>query len=82
MIAIIGVLPTSRRQGIGTALIKTVHREMKAEDPLGLSGFSIGSCFPRIWSGVPIDFEQEYKDFFLHRGQLLYSLLSDPHAES
>lgn len=73
-IAIIGVLPNSRGQGIGTALIKTAHVEMKSEtQPWGFSCLAVGSCFPRIWPGVPIDFQQEYKDFFLHRGKLFSS---------
>jgi beta-N-acetylhexosaminidase len=72
-IAIIGVLPTCRGQGIGTTLVKTTHQRISSECALG--SFGIGSVFPRLWPGVPVDFPQSDKDFFLHRGFYLYSCL-------
>ncbi|KAF4635568.1 hypothetical protein G7Y89_g2509 [Cudoniella acicularis] len=72
MIAIIGVLAPSRGKGIGTALVKRARAELRAEaianGSRDLLCLGIGSVFPRLWPGVPIDFPQETKDFFLHRG--------------
>ncbi|KAG9239317.1 putative beta-N-acetylglucosaminidase [Amylocarpus encephaloides] len=65
-ISIIGVLPAFRGQGIGTALMKTAQENMRSER--SLLSFGIGSVFPRLWPGVPIDFPQSDKDFFSHRG--------------
>lgn len=65
-IAIIGVLAEHRGKGIGTGLISKAVYELKLTHPNAL--LSIGSLFPRLWPGVPVDFSVESQDFFLHRG--------------
>jgi GNAT superfamily N-acetyltransferase len=72
-IAIIGVLPTSRGQGVGTALIKHTREAMSSE--CRLRSFGTGSVFPRLWPGVPLSLSQCDRDFFIHRG--LYSFRYD-----
>ncbi|KAH8682960.1 glycoside hydrolase superfamily [Tricladium varicosporioides] len=71
-LSVIGVLPNARGKGIGTALVRKARHQLRiaaisAGSP-DLISFGIGSVFPRFWPGVPIDFPQSTKDFFLHRG--------------
>jgi beta-N-acetylhexosaminidase len=65
-ISAVGVLPEARCEGLGTALITRIKDELKAFGMV--DSLEIGSVFPRFWAGLPINTEQEYKDFFLHRG--------------
>jgi beta-N-acetylhexosaminidase len=65
-IAIIGVLAEHRGRGVGTSLISKAVEALK---PTGFS-ISIGSTFPRLWPGTPIDFSEEAKKFFVHRGMV------------
>jgi beta-N-acetylhexosaminidase len=71
-IAVFGVLPTSRGQGIGTALIKHTRESMSSE--CRFISFGTGSVFPRLWPGVPINLPQPDKDFLIHRGLYLFWL--------
>jgi beta-N-acetylhexosaminidase len=64
-IAAIGVLPEHRGKGIGTSLINKAVHQLQPSSSLPLS---IGSNFPRVWPGVPVNFPAEAKNFFLHRG--------------
>jgi len=71
-IAAIGVLSESRGKGLGTAFIKHAQAELRdiarANGEGELKSVEIGPQTPRFWPQVPIDFPQEVKDFFLHRG--------------
>lgn len=71
-IAAVGVLPEFRGKGLGTAFVTKAHAELRsmarANGEGELKSLEIGSVFPRFWPQVPIDFPQEVKDFFLHRG--------------
>jgi len=69
-VAVLGVLPEHRGKGIGTSLLAKASEELRSEAAPhgGLKSFCLGSVFPRIWPGVPINISQEYKDFFVHRG--------------
>ena len=66
-ISVVGVLPEHRAKGIGTSLVNRAVCELKVTTTGPLS-LSIGSDFPRFWPGVPGNFPQEAKNFFLHRG--------------
>jgi len=72
-ISTIGVLPGYRGKGLGTALVTRAQEELRVDAftvGMGeLKDFGIGSVFPRFWPGVPIDFPEVDKDFFLHRGK-------------
>ena len=71
-ISCVGVLEEHRGKGIGTALLRKAQEALNAAaGECGLKSLSIGSVFPRFWPGVPIDFPQQEKDFFLHRGAFL-----------
>jgi beta-N-acetylhexosaminidase len=65
-VAIIGVVPNSRKQGVGTALVKHTRESMNLE--CSFLSFGTGSVFPRLWPGVPTSFAQSSRDFFIHRG--------------
>jgi len=65
-IACVGVLPSHRGKGIGTALVRKVQQGLRATQRLELMG--IVSIFPRFWPGVPLSIPQKDRDFFLHRG--------------
>ncbi|PVH79801.1 glycoside hydrolase family 3 protein [Cadophora sp. DSE1049] len=65
-ITAVGVLPKYRGKGLGTALIAKAREALTEQGQL--KSLQIGSVFPRYWPGVPIDFTQETKNFFLHRG--------------
>jgi beta-N-acetylhexosaminidase len=71
-IAAVGVLPEYRGKGLGTAFIKKAQAELRNIARSNVEGelksLEIGSQTPRFWPQVPIDFSQEAKDFFLHRG--------------
>ncbi|KAH6666066.1 hypothetical protein B0J14DRAFT_205992 [Halenospora varia] len=70
-IAAIGVLPEYRGKGLGTAFMKNAQAKLRnvARTNEGeLKSLEIRSQTPRFWPQVPIDFPQEVKDFFLHRG--------------
>lgn len=72
-IAAVGVLPEYRGKGLGTALIQ--HAQARLRDAARAKGeelksLEIGSQTPRFWPQMPIDFPQEVKDFFIHRGIL------------
>ncbi|KAF4622739.1 hypothetical protein G7Y89_g14286 [Cudoniella acicularis] len=71
-IAAVGVLPEYRGKGLGTAFMKKAQAELRnvarANGEGELKFLEIGSMTPRFWPQVPIDFPQEVKDFFLHRG--------------
>jgi beta-N-acetylhexosaminidase len=77
-IATIGVLPENRGKGIGTTLINKAIYELKltASDSLTLG---IGSQFPRLWPGVPVSMATKEKDFFLHRGICVSSVICLEH---
>jgi len=71
-IAVVGVLPEYRGKGLGTAFITKAQAKLRsiarANGEGELKSLEIGSVFPRFWPRVLIDFPQEVKDFFLHRG--------------
>jgi beta-N-acetylhexosaminidase len=71
-IAAVGVLSEYRGNGLGTAFMKKAQAELRsmarANGDGELKSLEIGSVFPRFWPQVPIDFPQEFKDFFLHSG--------------
>ena len=71
-IAAVGVLPEYRGKGLGTAFIKKAQAELRNIARINgegeLKSLEIGSQTPRFWPQMPIDFPQEVKDFFLHRG--------------
>ncbi|KPM43212.1 hypothetical protein AK830_g3350 [Neonectria ditissima] len=71
-IAAVGVLPEHRRKGLGTAFMTKAQAELRkaarANGHEDLKSLEIGSLTPRFWVQVPIDFPQEVKDFFIHRG--------------
>lgn len=71
-IGAVGVLPEYRGKGLGTAFITTAQSELRnmarSSGEGELKSLEIGSVFPRFWPQVPMDFPQEVKDFFLHRG--------------
>lgn len=70
MLSIIGVLASYRGKGLGTALVNKTRRELVARSGNGkLTGFRIGSSFPRFWPGVPISLPSKDRNFFLHRGK-------------
>ena len=73
-IAAVGVLPEYRGKGLGTAFIKKAQAELRniarANGGGELKSLEIGSQTPRFWPQMPIDFPQEVKDFFLHRGSV------------
>ena len=76
-IAAVGVLPEYRGKGLGTAFITKAQAELRniarTNGEGELKSLEIGSQTPRFWPQVPIDFPQEVKDFFLHRGISQYS---------
>lgn len=71
-IAAVGVLPEYRNNGLGTALIENAQAKLRnvarTTGEGELKSLEIGSQTPRFWPHVPIDFPQDVKDFFLHRG--------------
>lgn len=71
-IAAVGVLPEYRGRGLGTAFLKHAQAELRniarTNGQGELKSLELGSQTPRFWPQVPIDFPQEVKDFFLHRG--------------
>jgi len=71
-IVAVGVLPEYRRKGIGTAFLTKSRIELESAARLNgyekLKSLEIGSLTPRFWPQVPIDFSQDVKDFFAHRG--------------
>jgi beta-N-acetylhexosaminidase len=79
-VAVLGVLPEHRGKGIGTSLLTKASEGLRSEAAAhgGLKSFGLGSVFPRIWPGVPINIPQEYKDFFVHRGSFaFFSMISE-----
>ena len=74
-ISAVGVLPEFRNKGLGTALVSQARKELHEVGEV--KSFGIGSVFPRFWAGVPFDMLQEHKDFFLHRGMLLFGNKGD-----
>ena len=71
-IAAVGVLPTYRGKGLGTAFLKKAQDGLRnvarANGEGELKSLEIGSMAPRFWPQMPMAFPQEVKDFFLHRG--------------
>ncbi|KAM0424320.1 hypothetical protein ACHAPT_010466 [Fusarium lateritium] len=67
-IDVIGVLPEHRGKGLGTALLETAKVGLRKANGGDLKSLKIGSQTPRFWPQMPVDFPQEVKDFFLHRG--------------
>ena len=80
-IAAVGVLPEYRGKGLGTTFIKKAQAELRsiarANGEGELKSLEIGSQTPRFWPQVPVDFPQEVKDFFLHRGTVHNSIQPD-----
>lgn len=79
-IAVIGVLPEHRRQGIGSALLEQAKNGLKdvaRASGKELKSLEMGSIFPRFWWQIPSTVPQETKDFFSHRGICLESLPID-----
>lgn len=76
-IAAVGVLPEFRGKGLGTALLKHAQEDLRntarGNGDGELKTLEIGSQTPRFWPQVPVDFPQEVKDFFIHRGMLQHS---------
>lgn len=73
-IAAVGVLFEHRGKGLGTAFITKAQvglRNAARGDAGGgeLKSLAIGSAMPRFWPQMPIDFPQDVKDFFIHRGK-------------
>lgn len=79
-IAAVGVLPDYRGKGLGTAFLKIAQEGLREAAHTNEGGelktLEIGSQTPRFWPGVPIDFPQEVKDFFIHRGTFKPNALS------
>ena len=74
-LAAIGVLPEHQGEGLGTALLekaKTVLRSAAKEDGGELKSLVIGSSWPRVWPQLLLDWPQEVRDFFGHRGKLQF----------
>ena len=71
-IAAVGVLPEYRRKGLGTAFLTKSRIDLENAARVNgyekLKSLEIGSLTPRFWPQVPIDFSQDVKDFFVHRG--------------
>ncbi|RDW59792.1 hypothetical protein BP6252_12879 [Coleophoma cylindrospora] len=71
-ITCVGVAEGHRNQGIGTELVTRAQEQLRGVAYMvglgDLKSLGIGSVFPRFWPGVPIDFPQEVKEFFAHRG--------------
>ncbi|KAL2062062.1 hypothetical protein VTL71DRAFT_6328 [Oculimacula yallundae] len=61
-ISALGITPSSRNQGIGSALLskaKEALREAAKEKGVTLKKFVLGSVTPRFWPGVPVEFVGE-----------------------
>ncbi len=75
-IAAVGVLPEYRNKGLGTAFMEQaqvgLRNAARADGGGELKSLEIGSMTPRFWRQVPIDFPQEVRDFFVHRGTSQY----------
>ncbi len=70
-IAAVGVLPEYRGKGLGTAFMEKAQaglRNKAGANGEELKSLEIGSWTPRFWPEVPMDFPEEVKDFFIHRG--------------
>lgn len=70
-IAAVGVLPGFRGKGLGTLFVNKAKADLRArshEAGKEIKTMAIGSVFPRLWCEIPVDFPQQEKDFFLHRG--------------
>lgn len=72
-IAVVGVLPDYRCKGLGAAFLEKarigLRNASQANGSNELKSLQIGSFAPRFWPQMPMDFPQEVKDFFIHRGR-------------
>lgn len=74
-IAAVGVLPAFRGKGLGSAFLKQAQEELRnaayTNEDGELKTLEIGSQTPRFWPQMPVEFPQEIKDFFIHRGMCM-----------
>lgn len=76
-IDVIGVLPEYREKGLGTALLEAAKAGLREANGEDLKSLQIGSQSPRFWPQMPVDFPQEVKDFFIHRGMYILRPLGE-----
>ncbi|CAG8947030.1 unnamed protein product [Penicillium salamii] len=75
-IAVLAVLPSYQRQGVGIALLEETRAHFRSK--YGFNSVKLGSSFPRFWPGIPQDLPDTVQHFFIHRG----FRLSPPTARS
>lgn len=74
-IVAIGILPEYRGKGLGTALLEKAKAGLEdaaRENGGELKSLKLGSMTPRFWAQMPVEFSQEVKDFFIHRGMIQF----------
>jgi beta-N-acetylhexosaminidase len=69
-IVALGVLPEYRGKGLGTALLEKAKLGLEEAAGGELKSLKLGSMTPRFWAQMPVEFPQEVKDFFVHRGMI------------
>lgn len=74
-IAAVGVLPEHRGKGLGTALLERAKQGMRDAAAGGeLKSLEVGSQAPRFWPQMPRDVSQDAKEFFVHRGMMVFAM--------
>ncbi|KAI9683109.1 MAG: hypothetical protein M1829_005900 [Trizodia sp. TS-e1964] len=70
-LALLVVIPDHRNMGIGLSLHTVAMRELSSKP--GITAIQVGSIFPRIFAGIPVDTPSNEVDWFSHRGWKLNS---------
>ncbi|KAI5849546.1 glycoside hydrolase superfamily [Morchella snyderi] len=65
-LALLIVRPTHRNSGIGRSLHDVALRHLSKQP--GMTSLQLGSIFPRIFPGLPVDLPAEDLSWFSHRG--------------
>ncbi|CAZ81399.1 unnamed protein product [Tuber melanosporum] len=65
-LALLIVRPSHRNLGIGLSLHEVAVRHLSKQQ--GISSLQLGSIFPRLFPGLPVDLPSEDLSWFAHRG--------------